>query len=197
MKKKDHRALGAAIADYTNNPMLLKHRKAFILGCVEPDYNLFTYLRGCKSHRNVCGHNEKNIEKHITRLTERLERTGVNNSADYFRLGTLIHYIADTFTYPHTRVYNGTMKHHIAYEQTLHRYLKQALYSLKYELWLPIKESSAAAIRHSYETLPHSVQKDCQYIISSCIKTVTELLPGENYGYIMPANHTRKKKTTS
>ena len=51
MKTIDHLMLGRRLlAQYGAGASGL-HRRAFLLGCVEPDYNLLSYLRGLRRHK--------------------------------------------------------------------------------------------------------------------------------------------------
>ena len=46
MQTKDHLALGLGLLAGTQDEGLEKHKRAFLFGCVEPDFNPLTYLRG-------------------------------------------------------------------------------------------------------------------------------------------------------
>lgn len=52
MKTAVHLLLGQYLVERCGTPHLRCHRRAFLLGCVEPDYNVFSYLRGCDIMRN-------------------------------------------------------------------------------------------------------------------------------------------------
>ena len=43
MKTADHLLLGQYLVERCGTPHLRCHRRAFLLGCVEPDYNVFSY----------------------------------------------------------------------------------------------------------------------------------------------------------
>ena len=60
MKTEDHLALGCYLLAQENVPQLRRHCIAFLLGCIEPDYNRFSYLRGILHHRKFRGHNAEN-----------------------------------------------------------------------------------------------------------------------------------------
>ena len=90
-------------------------RRLFLFGCVEPDINPFTYMRGSVRHRFLQGHNAENARKHFQKLLERLSRSGVHSPWQWFALGTLIHYAADSFTFPHNSRFPGSLADHVAY----------------------------------------------------------------------------------
>ena len=45
MRTADHLLLGQYLLAHYAAPALQRHRRAFLLGCVEPDGNVFSYLR--------------------------------------------------------------------------------------------------------------------------------------------------------
>lgn len=56
MKTADHLLLGQYLVERCGTPHLRCHRRAFLLGCVEPDYNVFSYLHWeyALLHRSYC-----------------------------------------------------------------------------------------------------------------------------------------------
>lgn len=50
MQIKTHLALGHRLLDWAPDAGLHRYSELFLLGCMEPDYNLATYLRGLKGH---------------------------------------------------------------------------------------------------------------------------------------------------
>ena len=55
MRSEDHLALGLYLLSRENSPQLRRHCIAFLFGCIEPDYNQFSYLRGIVHHRKFRG----------------------------------------------------------------------------------------------------------------------------------------------
>ena len=71
MKRRDHVTFGKFMWQFSpvkDNALL---RQAFMIGCVEPDTNIATYMRGCFKHRNIKGHNKENAERHILKQLEK------------------------------------------------------------------------------------------------------------------------------
>lgn len=60
MKTIDHLRLEQYLIAHCGTPRLRCHCLAFLLGCVEPDYNMFSYLRGMRSFERFRGHNAEN-----------------------------------------------------------------------------------------------------------------------------------------
>ena len=93
--------------------------KWFLIGCVEPDYNPFTYIRGSIKHKLLHGHNAPNCKKHIDRIVEKISSTTISTPYQWFLLGTAVHYIADCFTFAHNAFFTGGMAQHMKYEMRL------------------------------------------------------------------------------
>lgn len=92
---------------------------AFLCGCVEPDFNPGTYLKGSLHGQKLRGHNFPNMLPCIYRLFEKIQCTEPSGVLYFYRLGKLIHYLTDAFTYPHNSVFCGSLKEHIRYETEL------------------------------------------------------------------------------
>ena len=98
MKTADHLLLGQYLVERCGTPHLRCHRRAFLLGCVEPDYNVFSYLRGMRYYEKFRGHNAENSSAFLSHCFTDFEGHTLHSAWDYFRLGTMIHYAADAFT---------------------------------------------------------------------------------------------------
>lgn len=119
MQGNDHATLAHFLINQLPSPVSLRHKTAFIIGCIEPDLNPFTYMRGSIRHRFMHGHNAENAKEHIRKCLDKMQNNIPESKFDYFTLGTMIHYIADSFTFAHNQAFTGTMKDHIAYEKRL------------------------------------------------------------------------------
>ena len=64
MKTKDHRLLGEFLLKNTSLFPGKKERTFFLFGCVEPDYNPFTYLLGFFIHP-FRGHHAENSARYL------------------------------------------------------------------------------------------------------------------------------------
>lgn len=127
MRFIDHMLLGRHLwLNYADQNSAIK-RKAFLLGCVEPDFNYLTYFRGFRKHKKPCGHNAENLRPHIKRCLKKMQRKSSWNTWDCFCVGTLMHYVADSFTFAHNEPFGGNIKEHIRYEHILHHYILRCL----------------------------------------------------------------------
>ena len=119
MLSKDHRLLGRVLARQmiTNKSPLAAH--LFVTGCVFPDHNPWTYLRGVSMGHPLKTHFLFLSYSEILRLCMKLENRTKLYLWDYYTLGVLLHYAADAFTFPHNPQYKGTLLEHARYEKTL------------------------------------------------------------------------------
>ena len=176
MKQRDHRALAYYLLDCAGDKLLWKrkwHRRVFLFGCICPDYIPLTYLRGFAKSRAMHGHHAAYSGAHIRKSIKRLQEHGVWHVRDCFRLGTLMHYLADSFTYPHSASFQGDMRMHRQYEKDLHgcfaQYLQNGLVDAS--LCTQIEEgltSYISRIRREYSRRAGSPECDCQQIVRSC-----------------------------
>lgn len=165
MKSKSHFILAKYIAE--NLGKLSRPEKyAFIAGCIEPDYNYITYLRGTFRNRTLAGHSFENAGEHIKKTIARLQSRKNMTCRDYFRLGTLLHYVVDSFTHAHNVDFTGTIARHRDYEKQLkvsfHKFLQRRharhVYSAK-PLYEALKEAHEKYLRQ-----PASPGKDMRYV---------------------------------
>ena len=120
MRTKDHLALGKYLWQLYMADGSPVNKAAFLIGSVEPDFNYATYLRGFKTSRGFGGHNQENTAVLILRCIEKLRGKRRWSAGDFFTAGTLMHYIADSFTWPHTASFYGSLHKHVSYEHRLH-----------------------------------------------------------------------------
>ena len=89
MRSEDHLALGLHLLSRENSPQLRRHCIAFLIGCIEPDYN---------HHRKFRGHNAEDSFTFLTRCRKHFALHEASSAWDFFKLGTMLHYAADAFT---------------------------------------------------------------------------------------------------
>ena len=165
MKKRDHLALGRFLIDKIGTDRLINHRKAFLLGCIEPDCNFLTYCRGFSLSDRFPGHTARIAEKLILKCISRFAVSGLSTALDYFILGTLLHYAADAFTGAHNAFMDFTLAEHLAYENELHEMIEKQLLS-DISIASPCFLDEFFITKHSeYVKSNHSVEIDAHYII--------------------------------
>ncbi len=121
MQTIDHRILAEFLETRFDKNVPDIFRKAFIFGAMEPDLNFFTYFHGWKRGMKMHGHNYENILPVMKSMFLSFENKTGMGIWDYYRLGKLTHYVADSFTYPHNENFTGNLSGHCDYETELHR----------------------------------------------------------------------------
>lgn len=114
MRKKSHISLARDIVHNSDDALLKRHRWAFYLGSILPDIQpSFLY----KKHE--FGGTFEQVRRKIALLSGETEEEGRQKTKYYRNLGQITHYIADYFTFPHNKIYPGTLKDHCTYEGEL------------------------------------------------------------------------------
>lgn len=116
---KSHRCLGQYLAQRYMSHVPRHCVRAFLIGCVQPDKNPATYLKGSIRYQWLRGHNFRNSRRYMRKLSNRLERKKSLNCLDYYALGKLIHYTADAFTLAHNECFPNNLELHRQYEAEL------------------------------------------------------------------------------
>ena len=170
MKSISHRLLGEHLAARYMQNLPSSYAKAFLLGCIQPDKNPTTYLKGSLRKQWLRGHNWENSRRFICRTVKQLERKVLFKHTDYYRLGKLIHYTADAFTYVHNNHSGANLQQHRRYEDALHISLLSCLQQTSLDKIAPA-DSVMGTIRkyhNSYMGQPPRIHTDLQYCLSVC-----------------------------
>lgn len=126
MKTDSHLLLGQFLLRRWGSPAPGK-RAAFLWGCVEPDYNYATYLRGFLRTGRPGGHGYDSRCPWLVRRLSALEKRRYLRLVDWFFLGQTLHYVADSFTHAHTPRFQESIGAHRAYEERLRGLLIQQM----------------------------------------------------------------------
>ena len=168
MRTKDHKLLGTFLLRQEGHALPFLYKAAFLAGNVEPDHNLFTYLHGMFRAKKFHGHNYENIYPVMKKIHTALQAQDSFGIRKYYRLGKLMHYTADAFTYPHNRAFRGSLRQHRRYEHHLH---------MKFSLFLQVQEEASRhapqiegfreleSLHQEYLQNVGSCLWDCQYIL--------------------------------
>ena len=73
MRGKSHLCLGQYLTERYMQDAPKRCVKAFLVGCVEPDRNPITYLKGSLHFQWLRGHNYRNARRFMRRISTRLE----------------------------------------------------------------------------------------------------------------------------
>lgn len=107
MRKISHINLGNFLIEQEDFQI---KRKCFILGNILPDcLPTFIYVK----------HNIDKTFMKVEKLLEELSELDTNTYRFWIKLGCIMHYTADYFTYPHTKLYHDGFWKHNSYEKRL------------------------------------------------------------------------------
>lgn len=179
MRGKSHLRIAQYLLD-NYLPDLPKHcQTAFRIGCIEPDRNPATYLKGSLRCQWLRGHNYHNAQRFMRTIASRLERKERLSLFDYYTLGKLIHYTTDAFTYAHNSYFPVQLREHKAYEDALQehflRYMDQ-----NPSVEIPLARTVMEAIHRyhkEYEKADANIHNDSRYALNACCCVLTILQP--------------------
>ena len=180
MRGKSHHCLGQYLADKYMNTLPKRYVSAFLIGCVEPDRNPTTYLKGSLRRQWLRGHNWGNAQNYMHRISRRLERRCRLRLLDYYTMGKLIHYTMDAFTSAHNEHFGQSLTDHRQYEQELQHHFLDFL-SAKPDIWTDAQNPVMATIdsyHADYLQRPISVHTDSHFaVIVSCMVMTRLIAP--------------------
>lgn len=174
MRKKSHILLGRYLADQmTAFESLQSHRKAFCLGNILPDIKPSFVT---KRHEFFGTFDE--VQDKLRHLVK--ENTDLLQERVFWRrLGEILHYIADYFTFPHNKTFTGTLVEHNSYEKELKNQLKSCIKSGKADCFAvnAIRFSNFEQLvdyirsRHAdYLKKTRNIADDIRYILEVCFQ---------------------------
>lgn len=178
LRKKSHILLASYLADQLiDSDSLQLHRKAFCLGNILPD---------CKPSFLTTRHEFFGTFGSIQERIQFLVLNGAevfSESALWRKIGEVMHYIADYFTFPHNKTFTGGFRDHNQYEKELKNRLKQ--YIKSGDAYLDAVEEPMIRFRNLGELIgfvqarhacylqrERTISEDIQYILSVCLQVV-------------------------
>lgn len=180
MRNKSHALMGQILLHEYLDDLPAIHARVFLLGCTEPDKNPATYIKGSLRSRWMRGHNYSNANRYILRLARRLDQKERFSPWDCYRLGKLIHYCQDAFTFAHDERFPKDLKAHRQYEARLQNYfLDQA--SRRPIPSCGFRNPPMALIltmHEAYSRLPGSIETDTDYAFRTCCLLTQRLTDG-------------------
>lgn len=179
MRGKSHHCLGKYLLECYMPDISPTYARSFLLGCIQPDKNPVTYLKGSIKYQWLRGHNYHNARRYMQRMHNRLERKKHWNIFDYYTFGKLIHYTADAFTYAHNHIFTEKLEAHRQYESQLQ------IYFIKHLQQDPIVDIRIAKsiieiledYHKEYITAPADIHTDSKFILNACCCVAALLIP--------------------
>ncbi|MGI5970363.1 MAG: zinc dependent phospholipase C family protein [Oscillospiraceae bacterium] len=185
LKTKSHELLGKFLIDGLFVLPAPKHEKAFKMGCVGPDYNYLTYIKCSRKLQLFRGHNSINTKSFIRRTIGRLQKSRRWGMLHYYRLGKLIHYVSDSFTYAHNERFGNKISEHRQYELKLQAFFSD--YILKQQSMLlrlgeQNLEETISLIHKQYLKTKAGILTDARYIFVAAGLVFNQLIPEARAG---------------
>ena len=170
MHAKSHYHLGQYLIRQYLPASPRRHRYAFLAGCLEPDRNPVTYLKGSIRCHWLRGHHWSNSQRYMGRISRRLERKKLLRLLDYYTLGKLIHYTADAFTFAHNEEFHAGLAEHRSYEAQLEDHFRLYLQQEHPEFCrIPGTVMDTICHHHQkYSFAAGSPARDCVYTLGVC-----------------------------
>jgi hypothetical protein len=195
MRKKSHISLALYLVRELNMDGLVKHRKAFCLGSILPD---LTPKMVTSPHEFETSYEE--IKEIVRDLVTAEFDEDWNERVLWRRIGVVVHYIADYFTFPHNTSFDGNLKDHCMYESEMKYYLRGYVWtgearSIFREARQMAKEIDTIedlfdfieTSHRSYMQEDHNVKSDCRHILmtsSTALVALSDMAFGQpSFGY--------------
>lgn len=178
MRGKSHISLGHYLIDHYLPTLPRHYQHAFLLGCIEPDRNPATYLKGSLRFQWLRGHNYYNARRFMHRISIRLEQKDSLNLFDYYTLGKLIHYTADAFTFAHNANFPENLSDHRSYEVQLQDHFLAYLQEqpqVDVRLARSIMEGIGSYHRE-YSSVKTDIHRDSRFALQACCCVLAILL---------------------
>ena len=170
MRGKSHLRIAQYLLDHYMPNIPTRYQRAFRIGCIEPDRNPATYLKGSIRCQWLRGHNYKNARRFMRTISARLEKKERFNLFDYYTMGKLIHYTTDAFTYAHNDTFPVQLKEHKAYEDALQKHFLEFM-EQDPQVNIPIARTIMEAIYNyhkEYERKASNIHRDSRFALNAC-----------------------------
>lgn len=180
MRKKSHISVAKGVISGLELEERINHRLFFYIGSIWPDcIPSFITRRHCiEDTFDIFKHN---MDKFVRKFNSRRDMGIIST----WRMGVMLHYIADYFTFPHNSNYTGNLRAHCRYEEEL----KHCMYSYVdkidaaecREIAFVLPDTAAIAEyiknRHTqYKLTESNVYRDCRYSVLACMCVMASLL---------------------
>lgn len=177
MRGQSHLCLGNYLIEHYMPDISKYNARAFLTGCIQPDKNPLTYLKGSVNHQWLRGHNYKNAQLFMRKISSRLESRTALGLYDYYTLGKLIHYTADAFTYAHNESFGASLSAHREYESA-HQFSFLSFIQQNPHVHIQFTGSimdTVCKYHCEYSRIPSYILRDCHYILNVCCSIIVVL----------------------
>ncbi len=180
MKKKSHLSLARYLIESMQNEELIRYSRSFLFGSILPDC-----IPSFITRRHTIEETFDILKKELIEIIENYDWSQGITREFCRRLGVITHYIADYFTFPHNKVFDGSMKEHITYEFSLMDYLKKYLTNGELDKYT-IPNNIFYSVDHicefikethvKYLEVVEKISTDCRFIVEMTVQVVMSVL---------------------
>ena len=176
MRKKSHISLAGYLVREMNLEEFDRHKKAFYLGSILPN---LTPKMITSPHEFQTSYEE--LQGRIHTLLQDAGTGDYKERVLFRRMGVVMHYLADYFTFPHNVTYGGSLKDHCLYERDMKHALRSYVRTSEAQQIFRLQQMRQGQIRTANELFayiermhrdylrhPHSAQDDCRWIVELC-----------------------------
>lgn len=177
MRGKSHLRIAQYLLENYLPDIPKSYQTAFRIGCIEPDRNPATYLKGSIRCQWLRGHNYLNARRFMRAISARLEQKERLNLFDYYTLGKLIHYTTDAFTYAHNDTFPVQLREHKVYEDALQEHFLEFM-EQDPQVNVPVARTIMEAIcsyHKEYERIEANIHTDSHFALNACCCVLTIL----------------------
>lgn len=178
MRALSHKTLANYLAEQYLHHAPKRYVRAFVIGCIEPDRNPATYLKGSLRREFLRGHNYENARRYMMRIARHLEQKKNWHLLDYYTMGKLIHYTTDAFTYAHNSAFGSRLSDHRQYEHLLQKHFLNYLTNNPCVTVRRFRTvTDAITFFHAdYRRSPAGIRTDSHYALRACSCVLATLL---------------------
>ncbi len=184
MRKKSHISLAGYLVRELQLSELEKHKKAFYLGSILPDL----------TPRMITSPHEFDtsfgmLRDNIRDVVAEAKREDCKERVLWRRIGVIMHYLADYFTFPHNISFEGSLKDHCLYERDMKYHLREYVRTWEAERIFRSQQRRERRIysveelfryiertHRDYMRKAHSVTDDCRWIVELCSRVLISIV---------------------
>jgi hypothetical protein len=180
MRKKSHISLASYLMENMETEELKNHKKAFYIGSILPDC-----VPSFVTRRHNIDETFDLLKEEIIKITDNYDMNKGITGYYCRHLGVITHYIADYFTFPHNKIFTGTMREHCSYEKELKFAFKSYVNSEGVQC-IPKRQEEFQTVdeicnfikemHEEYLKAMKAIKMDCMYIVKLCQRVVEAIL---------------------
>ena len=176
MRKKSHIALAGYLVREMDDVNMQEHWKAFYFGSILPD---LTPKMITDPHEFDSSYLE--LKKRIAKLLSEAREHACKERTLFCRLGVVMHYLADYFTFPHNTTFDGNLKDHCLYERDMKHELRVRIHTEEAVQIFECQQKKQNQIRtaaqlfdyieemhRTYLKRRENLADDCRWIMEMC-----------------------------